>query len=280
MTIINFVTAICFAILTAEVLYMVISLLVKNRADRIAFLRSFKKGKCAIIYFSAIPLFCIGHMYAGADFIAAFFSAVNQIINLVVLKYSTSTVQALMDANLFYTITMYYGFVLVGLNALFFTFSLVGQRLWEFRQSIKAKITSKDKLFILGYNQNSVAVYNSDTARSKVIIDKISEQDGYSLYTKKISFVSCTSFDSTIAQIFKIVGRGEKQYTVVVNTDSKWIVFILNQVVEALLRESKKKIRRLGKKFSIIFASMFSAIQDMKQFMRMRCQVPMVAFIT
>lgn len=79
MGIINFVTAICFAILTIEVLYMVISLIVKNRANRISFLRSFKKGKCVIIYFSAIPLFCLGHMYAGADFFAGFFSAVNQI---------------------------------------------------------------------------------------------------------------------------------------------------------------------------------------------------------
>lgn len=221
MGIINLITAICFSILTAEVLYMVISLIVKNREDRIAFMRSFKKGKCAIIYFSAIPLFCVGHMYAGADFFAAFFNAVNQIINLVVLKYSTSSVQALVDANLFYKITMYYSFVLVGINALLFTFSLVGQRLWEFRQLVKAKISSKDKLFIFGYNQNSVAVYNSDGVRGKVIIDKISGQDGCSLYTKKISFVSCSSFDNFIAQIFKMVARGKKQYTVIINTNSE-----------------------------------------------------------
>lgn len=221
MGIINFVTAICFAILTAEVLYVVISFIVKDRADRIAFLRSFKKGKCAIIYFSAIPLFCIGHMYAGADFFAAFFNAISQIINLVVLKYSTSSVQALFNANLFYKITIYYSFVLVGINAVLFTFSLVGQRLWEFRQSVKSKISTKDKLFILGYNQNSVAVYNSDGARSKVIIDKITEQDGYSLYTKKISFVSCASFDGIIARIFKIVAKGKKQYNVIINTNSE-----------------------------------------------------------
>ena len=238
---INFVTAICFVILTAEVLYMAISLIVKNRADRIAFLRSFKKGKCAIIYFSAIPLFCIGHMYAGADFFAAFFNAVNQIINLVVLKYSTSSVQALVDANLFYKITMYYSFVLVGINALFFTFSLVGQRLWEFCQSVKAKITSKDKLFILGYNQNSVAVYNSDKTRSKVIIDKISEQDGYSLYTKKISFVSCTSFDSVIAQIFKIVAKGKKQYTVIINTaNEETNLSICRSFIAGIEKENKE----------------------------------------
>lgn len=218
---INLITAICFAILTAEVLYVAVSLIVKNRAARIAFLRSFKKGKCAVVYFSAIPLFCIGHIYAGANFIPAFFNAVNQIINLVVLKYSTSSVQLLVDANVFYKITMYYSFILVGINALLFTFSLVGQRIWEFIQTIKAKIASKDKLFILGYNQNSVSIYNSDNARSKVIIDKISEQDAYSLYTKRISFISENSFDNIIMQIFKIVSRGIRQYTVIINTDSE-----------------------------------------------------------
>lgn len=221
MGIINFVTAICFAILTIEVLYMVISLIVKNRANRISFLRSFKKGKCVIIYFSAIPLFCLGHMYAGADFFAGFFGAVNQIINLVVLKYSTSTVQALVDASVFYKITIYYSFVLVGLNALFFTFSLLGQRIWEFAQTLKYKNSSKDKLFIFGNNSNSISIYNSDNDRSKVIIDKISEQEGYSLYTKKISFVSCGSFNDAVLQIFKIVEKGNKQYTVVINTDKE-----------------------------------------------------------
>lgn len=221
MGIINFVTAVCFVVLTAEVLYVVISLIVKSRANRIAFLRSFKKGKCAIIYFSAIPLFCIGLMYAGADFFAAFFKAVSEIINLVVLKYSTSSVQALFDANLFYKITIYYSFVLVGINALLFTFSLVGQRLWEFVQTIKYKNGSKDKLFIFGNNSNSISIFNSANIKSKVIIDKISDQEGYSLYTKKISFVSCALFINAVSQIFKIAVKGKQQYTVIINTENE-----------------------------------------------------------
>ena len=217
---INCITAICFGILTAEVLYMAISLIVRDRAERIEFLRSFKKGKCAIIYFSAIPLLMTGQMYGGADFFVAFFGAINQTINLVVLKFSTASVQSLVDANLFYKITMYYAFVIVGINALFFTFSLVGQRVWELRQSLKAKRSSEDKLFIFGNNPNSENIYNSDKTRGKVIIDKISEQDGYSLYLKKISFVSRASFGGIIAQIFKIAANGQKKYTVIINTEN------------------------------------------------------------
>lgn len=243
MGIINFVTAVCFVVLTAEVLYVLISLIVKNRANRIAFLRSFKKGKCAIIYFSAIPLFCIGQMYAGADFFAAFFKAVSEIINLVVLKYSTSAVQALFDANLFYKITIYYCFILVGINALLFTFSLVGQRLWELRQTIKYKNGSKDKLFIFGNNTNSISIYNSDHVRSKVIIDKISDKDRYSLYTKKLSFVSCDSFKNSVSQIFKIVEKGKRQYTVIVNTDNdETNLAICRSFISEIEKADKEKI--------------------------------------
>lgn len=221
MGVINLVTGICCAILTAEVVYMVVSIVVRDRAGRIAFLRSFKKGKCAIIYFSTIPLFCLGHMYAGMGFMEAFFSAVNQIINLVVLKYSTSTVQALMGASAFYRVTMYYSFILVGLNALFFTFSLFGQRVWEFVQERKAKSASKDRLFIFGYNQNSVAIYNSETQRSKVIVDKISAADRDRMYAEKISFVSCDDPNKIVEQIFRLVENGKRKYTVIINTDDE-----------------------------------------------------------
>lgn len=64
----NVVTAICFTLLTVAVIYTAVSFAVKSREDRIAYLRSFKKGKCAVVLVLAIPLFCIGFMYGGADF--------------------------------------------------------------------------------------------------------------------------------------------------------------------------------------------------------------------
>lgn len=217
----NIVTAICFAILTVEVLYMVISLAIKNRADRIAFLRGFKKGKCAIIYFSAIPLFCLGHIYAGQEFLEAFFNAVNQIVNLVVLKYSTSTVQALMSASLFYKITLYYAFTLVGINALFFAISLCGQRMWCCAQYLKAKYSSKNKLYLFGYNDNNIAIYQSDPSDSKVLIDNINAEGELSLYVKKIYYNSCSSFDGRVAAITNEALKCKRAHTVVINTGSE-----------------------------------------------------------
>ena len=149
------VTIICLALLFAEVLFVIVSALAKERTERITFLRSFKKGKCAIIYITAIPLYLIGYMYAGKDFLKAFFGAVNRIINLVVLKYDLDQIELLMADNILYEITIYFCFALVGINALILVFSLTAQHLWEFFQSLRTRFTKKDRVFIFGDNEKS-----------------------------------------------------------------------------------------------------------------------------
>lgn len=216
------VTAICFALLTAELLYFAISIAVKDRAGRIAFLRGFKKGKCIVVYFSAIPLFCIGHLYAGQDFFEAFFGAVNQIVNLVVLKYSTSTVQALMSASLFYKITMYYCFTLVGLNAIFFTLSLLGQRLFLALRRIGMSLTGKELLCFFGCNRHAVSLCKSDKARYRCIYGNIPPEEGLALYAEKLGYISCSSFGGPVKQLFRIFLRKKKRGLIaVIDTGSE-----------------------------------------------------------
>lgn len=42
----NIITAICLALFTIEILYIIIGFFIKNREGRINLIRSFKKGKC------------------------------------------------------------------------------------------------------------------------------------------------------------------------------------------------------------------------------------------
>ena len=177
----------------------------------ISFIRGFKKGKCAIIYIAAVPLYCIGHMYAGQGFISAFFSAINKAVILVVLRYETSSISALMQANALYCFTVYFCFALVGLNALFFTFSLISQHLWTRTNARKAKATSGDKLYIFGNNPGSISIYRSEKNRSKVIIDSISDKDCDYLYMKGISYISTDSFSKYFNKIFSIAEAREKK---------------------------------------------------------------------
>ena len=101
-TAINAIAGICFALLTIEFVYVLLRLAFSDRKSRIAFLKNFKIGRCAIVYVIAIPLYLAGHMYGGKSFFDGLFSAVHQCVNLVVLKYSTDSVATLMKESAFY----------------------------------------------------------------------------------------------------------------------------------------------------------------------------------
>ena len=220
MLIYNIFIALCFALLTAEVAYVVVSLARKKRADKISYIRSFKKGKCVVIFISALPLYFMGYLYAGNSLVNAVVQTVGQVVNLVVLKYSFAEIDALIQANLFYRITVYYCAVLVAINAVMFTMSLLGQRFWQWCQLVKARHSGKDKLYILGYNENNLDIYESDTRCSKVIVDDIDEEGCYAMYTRKILYESCKNFDKLIERIFICVDNKKiAQHTVVINTE-------------------------------------------------------------
>lgn len=231
------ITIISLVVLCIELLYVVVNAFQKrkNRQESIEFFRSFKKGKCAVIYISALPLYIIGHIYAGNGFLESFFDAVHRMINLVVLKYETQTIQALMTDSLLYKITVYFCFLLVGINAIIFTISLTNQHIWCGVRGIGAYFTRKDRLYIFGNNDDSVSIYKSDTEMSKVIVDNLSAEDELRLYIEKIYFVSRRSFDSYIERIFKAISKHKRQIVLVVNTgDDEKNISICRKIIEKI----------------------------------------------
>lgn len=216
---VNAVTGICFALLTCELIYVFYNLVFKDRRGTLAFLRNFKKGRCAIVYVIAIPLYLIGHLYVGTNFPEAFFSAVNQCVNLVVLKYSTSTVSQLLAENSFYFATVYYCFAVVGVNAVLFVTSLAGQRLWRTAQATRVRFGKKEKLYIFGWNEGSAHIYASDDKRAKLIVDKLSPEECEALFVKKMAYVSCKA-KAYISVIFGDIFKSKSKYVIVINEDS------------------------------------------------------------
>ena len=214
------VTVICFAALVLEVVLVALGILVKSRPARIAFVRGFKKGKCAVIYLTAIPLYCVGHLHAGKDFLDAFFSAVNKIINLVVLKYDTGSISALMAEDRFYRFTIYFCFVLVGLNALLFTLSLTAQYLWCGMQSVRHALTHRDKLLVFGNNPESIAIYQSDRKRSRMLYDLITDEESALLYMGRIAHRSVYDMTAPIKRLFGRFSIKSRAHILIFHTQS------------------------------------------------------------
>lgn len=196
----DIITGICFALLTLCVLYVFFSFLLKSRADRITFIRGFKKGKCVAVLLISVPLLCIGYIYAGENVLDGILYSISHVVDFVVLKFNVSKVGALVESSLFYKITIYYCCVLVILNAVLFAFSFIGQYVWQGWNLLVRLCSRKQKLFIFGNNENSISVFKSGKGFHSCLIDNISPADGLELYRKKIRYISsdiCGSGDAS-----------------------------------------------------------------------------------
>lgn len=243
MTVYNIITAICFALLILCIIYVVITIATKRRADRIEFIRGFKRGKCILIFLIAIPLLCLGYMYDGANFFDGILNSISHVIDFVVLKFGLSKVETLLEANLFYKITVYFCCVLVILNAMLFAFSFIGQQIWQVKNTLGRVFTRKEKLFIIGNNEDSIAIYYSNKAYYASIVDKISNKESLELYKRKIKFISLDNYKGLIGAIIKGALKN-KNYIIVINSkDDETNLALCNLFIDQInfLKDSKKQ---------------------------------------
>ena len=210
--------SVCLCLLVAELIIVAMNCFVKNREKRIRFLRSFKRGKCAVIYLIAIPLYCAGHMFAGSGFLRAFFDAVAKSVNLVVLKYSVSGIEGAMGESILYRWTVWFCFLLVGLNAIVFTLSLLGQTVSHFFDTLKAKMTSKERLILFGNTPGNLMIYQSEKNRYATIVAPFSDKECEDLYVQNISYISTSDGVSYLKEMLRAALKHKHSYVVVINT--------------------------------------------------------------
>ena len=237
------ITAICLALLVAEVFYVLINVLIKTHYDGVTFVRSFKKGKCAFIYLIALPLYLIGHLYAAEkDWLNCVFSTIKEVVELVVLKYNTASIEALMHDSRLYYITVYVCFTLVSMNALLFTLSFVSQRIWSFIHMLHGLVTRKEILSIFGNNTNNISIYNSDKTRYKTVYAELTSDETVELYKREVFFSAVSSYATSVDKIFK---KRAKRQIIVVNTgdDEKNMIICRYIVTQIEAREDKEDLK-------------------------------------
>ena len=198
------ISIICIIALIIIAIGYALAIFRKERGKRIDFIRKFKKGNCAIVYMVAIPLYWIGHVYAGQSIFPAFFSAINKTMILVVLRYDMSSISSLLADSNVYTIAVYFCFVLVAINAMLFALSFLHQKIWEWFQRKYWDWCGKERLLIVGNNEDNLKIYSSEENRAVMLLDDISDKEKTKLYAKKVRFVS-KSYD-----VYDISKKGEK----------------------------------------------------------------------
>lgn len=215
----NIFSIFCMAALLLIVICFTWALLRKDRNSRIEFLRTFKKGKCAIIYLVAVPLYWLGQVYAGTGPLYAIFTAISETMTLVVLRYDAATIMDLMSDNMIYAITVYFCFVLVAINAMLFTFSLVGQRMWLWSGKRQWQKSTGEKLLLIGNNQENIMIYKSAAGYTKCLTDCLTEKDSDALYAKQVYNMKFTGGRNMYEQIMtECIKYPDRKYIIVINT--------------------------------------------------------------
>ena len=245
----NIATAICLGLMAALVLYVVISLIVKNRRDRIAFVRGFKKGKGFLIYFISVPLYVVGHIYSGNDFATALLAAINKAVTTIVLKYEVASISGLMAVNAFYRGVVYSFFVVVALNMLLLSFSVFNQNIWASWQNLRFLTSRRAKLIIIGANPTSVTIYESALDYAKLIVEeRIPADVRTSYYARKVAYFSIGSGNDVTDAVVRLTKKAAlARHVVIINTqDDERNLHICRQFYDYLHTLDEATLQSIG----------------------------------
>ncbi len=220
MMLVNVVTWACLSLMVIGLASVIYNLITKPRAERIKYVRNFKKGKGVLIYVVAIPLLWVGIGYTEPSVLDAFFGAVRRIVDLIVLKYDVGAVKTLALDNKFYAVAIYFCFILVGLNALMFAMSLASQQLWNYRTNLFFRFSPRGKLVIFGNISLNRLIYKSEQWRAKLLVDRITDKAALALYTENIAYTQIASVEDYICRLLRRAARNSRETVVVINNHS------------------------------------------------------------
>ena len=160
-TIVNIVSALCLIYMVGVVVYAAVPIVnAKNRGERLKLLSGFKKGKFVLIYFAAIPLYLVAHVFNGEAAAGALWMSIKSCVDTVILKFDYSSAAALMAENVFYTVVIEICFVLVVVNAALFAAALFGQRVYNFVRA-RCAWRAKKLYVIVGLNKHNIELLAS-----------------------------------------------------------------------------------------------------------------------
>lgn len=219
MTVYHIITLACLVFLLAIAAGYTLAIAKKQREQRIDFIRKFKKGNCIVVYFAAIPLFLMESLYLGETFLSSLFRAIDQTMGLVVLRFDTSALASLMAASRLFTVTVYLCYVLVLLNATLFALSFLHQKLWEGWQALTFRHTKRERVVVVGYNEECLALLRSvGDDRTARLLDSLGDSARADLYRRKLPFLSSRTPGAALCHLIASALSGDGSLIILIHT--------------------------------------------------------------
>ncbi len=203
---------------------VVFQLLKSSRKERLKYIKSFKRGKFALIYIALIPLYFLAYRHNGLTIDGSIWQAINGAAEAVVLKYHYMDVSSLANAHLFYKITVEIAFALITLNAIMFSISLVGQAALNQFSFFITKNFRKRIIVVVGTNSNSIDILRSIKKQQgkAVFIGKLTpdiKDEAYLCHADCLILNNDEDFGKKILALFKNFNK--KKVHIIINNEDE-----------------------------------------------------------
>lgn len=229
---------ICLIGIIAIFIATLIRITTLEREKRLMFLKNFKKGSFLLIFIFIFPLYWLGIFRQGQELGAAFLQAIRSCVDLAVLKYDYHNISNLFNNNQLYRFTIYVCFVMVSLNAVFFTLTLIGRRLSNYLRKQFIKIFAKRINIIVGFNEeNKLIVKSIEDSEENVLILTLNNEFAEDFaYIHRAMYANLSEQDNLGSFIGSYLTKiNKKTINVIINSGSDDKNLILVEELSALL---------------------------------------------
>ena len=192
---------------------------IRSRSEKLRFLKSFKKGKFALIYLAAFPLYYLGIRHSGESVIESLMDAMKNCVEVVVLKYNYGDVKALAEVNSLYKAVVFTCYALVTLNAFTFVFTVLREKIYNARRAFSVTKLAKKSYVVVGDSAANRAIIRSMGKKKNAImlVDSVNESVRDFAFVEKIAVAGLKGkpVGSALKRLFG--GFTNKRVSVIVN---------------------------------------------------------------
>ncbi|MCH5161312.1 MAG: hypothetical protein J1G04_04695 [Clostridiales bacterium] len=218
----NYVIAICIAYMSAILIAVTCRLIISPRKEKLEYVKNFKRGKFALIFFAAIPLYYLAYRYNGTRVDGSFWLAIKSSLELVTLKYEYSVAAPLMAESLLYMVAIEFAYTLVAMNAVLFIFSLFGQFIMNQTSFLCTRLFRKRIVVVVGYNPNSIDIVKSINKKigKAVLMGNSDSKLREAAFINRANYVGMSSDADIGKKIKSYFGNfGKKKVSVILNCE-------------------------------------------------------------
>ncbi len=260
------VSLICLALLVIGVVYVFCRLIFpkgnsknERRRNRIEYLKSFRKGQCAMVFIPMMILYLIGGLYGKLPVYEAILKALTKTFSAVVMVFETSFIESLLEDSRIYRSTVMFAFYMVAVSACIFGISFFIQNLsftwnsWRRRRLFSRRL-SKDTCIIFGNNPHSRMIYQSDRDygyKRRYIVDGFDIPGDAGLFADGIKYSSFKGVEreSELLEHYLLCLNNGKQarLSIIINfEDDKQNIALAEQFSKSIRNQLEQTQKRLS----------------------------------